>query len=76
MKKVDFALGFYCLDAVSLKSKENNEKKAKKLGNRQYFSISLPFWRFSSLLWFSPPFLPGFALGLLGIGRQDSQLDK
>lgn len=33
-KKVDFALGFCCLNAVSLKSKEDNEEKAEKLRDR------------------------------------------
>ena len=43
-KKVDFAISFCCLNAVFLRGKEDNEKKAEKLGNRlllQYFSAFL-----------------------------------
>lgn len=45
-KKLDFALSFYYLDIVSLKGKENNKKKTKKLENKlllQKFLISLLF---------------------------------
>ena len=45
-KKVSFALGFCCLDAVSLRGKEND---------KEYFSV---FWRF--LPPFLPSFALGF----------------
>lgn len=70
MKKADFALDFCCLDAVSLRDKENNEKKPEELGDRQYFSVFLLLQQFSS------PFLLGFIPGFLGISWQGSQLDK
>ena len=43
-KKVDFAIGFCCLDAVFLRGKEDNEEKAKELRDRlllRYFSAFL-----------------------------------
>lgn len=33
-KKIDFAIGLSCLDAISLKSKENDKKKVEKLRKR------------------------------------------
>ena len=38
--RVDFAVGFCCLDVVSSRGKENDKEKAEKLGGRlllQYF---------------------------------------
>lgn len=43
-KKVDFAIGFYHLNAISLKIKENDKKKTEKLQSRlvlQYFTVFL-----------------------------------
>lgn len=42
-KKVDFALDFCCLDAVSLKGKEDDKEKAEKLGNRLFLQNSSAF---------------------------------
>lgn len=70
---MDFAINFYYLDAVSLKSKKNDEKKVEELKSRvflQYFSI------FLLLQWFSLPFFLSFALCLSSIGQHDSQLDE
>lgn len=40
-KKIGFALGFYYLDAVFLRDKENDKEKVEELGDKQYF---LAFW--------------------------------
>lgn len=37
MKKLDFTLGFYYLNAVFLRNKENKKEKAKELRNRLFF---------------------------------------
>lgn len=36
IKKVDFVISFCYLDAVCLRSKENNKKRAKKLENKLF----------------------------------------
>lgn len=75
-KKVDFALGFYYLDAIFSKSEEDDKEKAEELEGRQYFSAASILQRFSPPLWFLPSFHSGFASGLLGIGQQSGQLNK
>lgn len=74
VKKLDFILDFYYLDAVFSRSKENDRKKAKELEDRlilQEFSAFLRFWwlfyHFYDFLLF---FLLGFALDFLVVGRQ------
>lgn len=34
MKKIDFTLGFYCLDVISLRGKEDDIEKIEKLGSK------------------------------------------